>query len=97
MIVDFAATALGAKRAGASKAAILGATFGSIIGMFFLLPGIILGPFIGAVIGEYWVNDDLREVGKVGVATWIGLLVGVVCKVAMALAMIGILILGLFF
>lgn len=90
IVIDLAATAYGAKRAGASRAAIIGATIGSLIGMFFLIPGIILGPFIGAVVGELTVSDDLRKVGGVGVATWLGLLVGTVCKLAIAFAMAGL-------
>ncbi len=97
ILVDFAATAYGAKRAGASKAAIVGATLGSLIGMFFLLPGIILGPFIGAVAGELTTSDDLRRAGNVGVATWLGLLVGTVCKLAIAFAMAGLALSQFFF
>lgn len=93
IIVDIAATAYGAKRAGASKAAIIGATLGSLIGMFFLIPGIIIGPFVGAVIGELTVSDDLRKAGGIGVATWLGLLIGTVCKLAIAFAMAGLALL----
>ena len=50
--VDFAASALGAKRFGASNRAIVGAAIGALVGIFFGLPGILLGPFVGAVLGE---------------------------------------------
>ena len=51
--VDLAATALGARRAGASRWAVTGAFAGTLIGLFFGLPGLLLGPFVGAVAGEY--------------------------------------------
>src|SRR5690242_9568746 len=45
VIVDFAASSIGAKRAGATRAAVLGAAIGTAFGMFFGLPGLLLGPF----------------------------------------------------
>ena len=61
--------------------------------MFFLIPGIIIGPFVGAVIGKLTVTDDLRKAGGIGVATWLGLLIGTVCKLAIAFAMAGLALL----
>jgi uncharacterized protein len=90
IVVDFVATLLGAKRAGASKLALLGAAIGSIIGLFFGIVGIVVFPFIGAVIGEYLQHQKLGNAGKVGVATWLGLLFGALAKLALALTMIGV-------
>ena len=89
-LVDFAGAALGAKKLGASSRAMVGAGLGTIAGLFFGLPGIILGPFAGAVIGELTVKQDLRQAGKAGVAAWIGFAVGTAVKVGMAFLMIGI-------
>ena len=50
--VDVAATALGAKRVGAGKGAMFGAALGTVVGAFFSIPGLILGPFLGAMIAE---------------------------------------------
>src|SRR5947207_15478562 len=47
LVADFAASLLGAKRVGASPLALAGAAVGGIVGIFFGLPGILLGPFIG--------------------------------------------------
>jgi uncharacterized protein len=90
MLVDFVATMLGAKRAGASKLALMGAAIGSIVGIFFGLVGIFIFPFVGAVIGEYLQHQKLGNAGKVGVATWLGLLFGALAKLALALTMIGV-------
>ena len=84
------ASLLGAKRVGASPKAVLGATLGSVVGIFFGLPGLILGPFIGAVIGELGARRGLDQAAASGVATWVGLLLGTIAKLAIGLAMIGV-------
>jgi uncharacterized protein YqgC (DUF456 family) len=96
--VDFVATALGAKKVGASGSALLGATVGTFAGLPFSIPGIIFGPFLGAIVGELWAQRkkaDYWHISKVGLGTWLGLLVGTVAKVAVVTGMIGVLILGL--
>ncbi len=89
-VVDFAATALGAKRFGASKRAVIGAALGAVVGIFFGLPGILLGPFIGAVIGELTAQRGLRDAGRAGLGATIGLVVGVAAKLALAFSMLGV-------
>jgi len=93
--VDFVASSMGAKRVGASSLAVIGATLGSLFGLFFALPGIILGPFVGAFIGEIVAQSSLRHATKVGIGTWIGLLLGTAAKVAIALTMVGFIALAL--
>jgi uncharacterized protein YqgC (DUF456 family) len=88
--VDVVAMALGMKRLGTTKRAMVGAALGTIAGLFFGLPGLIIGPFAGAVLGELTANTDLRGAGRAGVAAWIGFLVGTVVKVGLAFAMVGI-------
>jgi uncharacterized protein YqgC (DUF456 family) len=88
--VDFAAAALGAKRLGASKQAMVGAGLGTLLGLFLGLPGLVIGPFVGAVLGELSTNRDWKRAGKAGLAAWIGFAVGTAVKVGIAFAMIGI-------
>lgn len=95
--VDLAAAALGARKLGASKRAMLGAGLGTLAGLFFGPLGIIIGPFVGAVAGELTVEPDIRKAGKAGVAAWIGFAIGTAVKVGMAFLMIGIFLLALFF
>ena len=53
IILDYILPAYFSKVFGGSKAGITGATIGVFAGMIFMGPlGIILGPFVGAVIGE---------------------------------------------
>jgi uncharacterized protein YqgC (DUF456 family) len=89
-LVDFAAAALGARKFGASPRAMVGAGLGTLLGLFAGLPGIIIGPFVGAVIGELTVHRDMARVGKAGLAAWIGFLIGMAVKVGIAFVMIGI-------
>ena len=89
-LADFVAGSLGAKRAGASGKAVWGATLGSLVGFLGGLPGIVLGPFVGAAIGEYLAERDLLRAGKVGVAAWVGLVLGMAAKIALAFTMLGV-------
>lgn len=95
--VDFVATALGARRAGAHPRAVVGAALGAFAGLFFGLPGILLGPFAGAVVGELSVRGSLERAGRVGLATWLGMLLGSAVKLALVLTMLLIFALQRFF
>jgi uncharacterized protein YqgC (DUF456 family) len=90
LVVDFAATSLGAKRVGASWMAVAGAAVGTIVGLFFSLPGLILGPFVGAVLGEYLARRNRDQAIKAGFGTWIGILLGTAGKLALIFMMIGV-------
>ena len=96
VLVDFVASALGAQRVGASRQAIWGSVLGSMVGLFFGLPGIILGPFIGAVVGELSARSGVSQAANVGLATWLGLLFGTIAKLALSLAMLGIFLFAYF-
>lgn len=88
--VEFAASALGAKRAGAHRRAVIGAAIGALVGVFFSLPGILIGPFAGAVIGELSVRGGLARAGRIGLATWLGMLLGGAAKLALVISMIAV-------
>jgi uncharacterized protein YqgC (DUF456 family) len=94
--VDFVAAALGAKRVGASPRAVVGAGLGTLLGIPFGLPGVFLGPLAGAVLGELSVHRQWGRAAGVGLAAWIGFLIGTVVKVALAFMMIAIFVAALF-
>lgn len=91
-VVDFAATALGARRFGASRRAVLGAALGLFAGLFLGLPGILLGPFVGAVLGELSQRRSLPEAGRAGIGATLGLALGAAAKLALAFSMIGVFV-----
>jgi len=95
VVFDFVAGSVGAKREGASKAAVWGALIGTIAGLFFGIPGIILGPFVGAVVGQLASGSRVEHAARVGVGTWIGLLIGTAIKLATAFMMLGTFALAL--
>ena len=88
--IDFAATALGAKRVGATKLAVIGAALGTLAGLFLGIPGLILGPFVGAVAGELLSHGQVQQATRAGVATWVGLLFGTLAKLALVFTMLGV-------
>jgi uncharacterized protein YqgC (DUF456 family) len=90
LIVDFVAGVLGAKRVGASRYAVIGALLGTLVGIFFGLPGLLLGPFAGALLGELVAGGSLRKATGVGVGAWLGFLVGTVAKLGICFAMLGL-------
>jgi hypothetical protein len=94
--VDFVAAALGVKRLGASPRAMAGAAMGTFLGLFLGLPGLIVGPFAGAVVGELTVHRDFARAGRAGVAAWIGFVIGTAVKVALAFSMVAIFLAAMF-
>ena len=90
LALDFVAGLLGAKRVGASGLALLGAALGTLVGLFFGLIGLVVGPFVGAVLGELAHSRHAGTAARVGVATWIGMMLGAVAKVSIAFVMLGV-------
>ena len=94
--VDLVSAAIGVRRSGASGRAVLGASLGALAGLVFGLPGLVVGPFAGAVLAELSVRRDMRGAGRAGLWAWIGFLVGTVAKLAIVFAMVGVALAALF-
>jgi len=92
LAVDYVAASMSAQRAGASRQGIIGAALGTVAGIFTGLVGLVFMPLVGAAIGEFIAHRDALRAGKVGVATWLGLLVGTAIKIAVAFTMIGVFV-----
>jgi hypothetical protein len=88
--IDFLATALGARRVGATKLAVAGAMLGTLGGVFLGLPGLVIGPFAGAVAGEMLSHGKVEQATRAGFATWMGLVFGTLTKLALVFTMLGI-------
>jgi uncharacterized protein YqgC (DUF456 family) len=93
--LDFVAGLMGAKRAGASRLALLGAAIGTVAGIFMGLVGVLFMPLVGAAIGEYWAQRDQQRAAKVALATWFGMLLGMVAKVVLSFVMVGVFLVAL--
>ena len=96
-LMDYVAALLGAKRAGASRQAVIGAALGTVAGIFMGLVGVLFMPLVGAAIGEYMALRDQRRAVKVGIATWLGLMAGMLAKFVLAFVMVGIYVVALLF
>lgn len=92
LAVDALAQALGAKKAGATKLGVIGSMIGTFVGIFTGLWGLLFMPLVGAAIGEFIDHQDAIKSGKVGIATWVGMMVGTVIKLGIAFTMVGIVV-----
>ena len=93
--LDYVAGLMGAQKVGASKQALLGAAVGTVVGLFMGLVGVLFMPLVGAALGEYLARKDQSRAVKVGVATWVGIMVGLIAKVVLAFIMVGIFVAAL--
>lgn len=89
LVVDLVASWWGAKRFGAGMKGALGALLGGIVGLFFGLPGLLLGPLIGAVAFELIERRPLREAARAGFGTLVGGILAFAAKMMCSLAIIG--------
>ena len=90
LIMDYLATMVGARKLGATGKGVLGAVLGGLVGIFFSLPGIILGPFLGAFTFELVGGRSFKDASRAGLGAMLGLLGGAVGKFFCCIAMIGL-------
>jgi uncharacterized protein YqgC (DUF456 family) len=90
LAVDLIAGALGAKRQGASPLALWGTLAGTLVGFFFGLPGLLFGPFVGAVLGELLSGKSVLRSAHVAVGAWVGLIFGTLAKLVAAVTMVAL-------
>lgn len=93
--LDYVAGIMGAKKVGASRQAIIGSLIGTVAGVFSGLWGLLFMPLLGAAIGQYLYDRDLIRAGNVGIATWLGMVAGMLAKIALSFLMIGIFVVAL--
>jgi uncharacterized protein len=90
LTLDLIAGSLGAKRVGASRKAVWGAFLGTVVGLFFGLPGLLLGPFIGALAGELAAGHGIPRSTQVGISAWVGMLFGTIAKLVSSVTMVAL-------
>lgn len=97
MVADNLATLFGARRAGASGWGVFGAGVGALAGLFFGLPGVVLGPAVGALAFEYFRNPDAKKALRAGAGGLLGFVLGVVAKAVFGFLVIGLAMLAYVF
>ena len=80
-VVDYITPLLGNKYSGGTSFGNRGCVAGTLLGLFFMPWGIVLGPFIGAVAGEMLGGSDFPHAIRAGIGTLFGFLVGTLLKV----------------
>jgi len=87
LLIDYVATMIGARKLGATWRGVVGAIVGGLIGLFFGLPGILLGPFLGALLLELLGGRKLGSAAKAGVGAVLGIVAAAIVRVACCVAM----------
>lgn len=90
VVVDYLATAYGAQRMGATWRGVVGAVVGAVFGLLWLPFGLIIGPFVGAMLLEMVTGKEWRAASRAGLGAMLGLLAGTLGKVAAGLGMIAL-------
>lgn len=96
-VLDYITPLLGSKYSGGSEHGNRGCVAGTILGLFFMPWGIVLGPFLGAVLGEMLGGRDWEHALKAGFGTFLGVVFGVLLKIALCLYFLYVLISTLWF
>jgi uncharacterized protein YqgC (DUF456 family) len=97
MVADNVAGMFGARRAGASGWGVFGAGVGAVVGLPLGLPGVMLGPAVGALAFEYLKNPDLKRAGKAGLGGLFGYVLAVVAKAVFGLTLVALAVVAYLF
>jgi uncharacterized protein YqgC (DUF456 family) len=96
-VIDFISGAVGAKYFGATRWGAIGGLIGAIVGLFFGIPGIFIGPLVGVLAGELIGGKQLVAAGKSTWGTLLGTTAGMIAKLVIALVMVGLFVLDVWF
>lgn len=87
-VLDYYIPIWGTKRFGGGKKGAWGCTIGVVAGIFILPPfGIIICPFVGAVIGELIDRKETKDALKAGLGAFVGFLAGTFLQVVVAVVL----------
>lgn len=95
VVLDYVIPAVGTKKFGGTKYGMIGTSIGLIVSFFvpiFGLFGIVIWPFIGALVGELIHNSNSSKAMKAAFGSFIGFLVGTFLKFVVAVIYLGIFI-----
>ncbi len=95
-VLDYAVPIIGTKKFGGTKYGLWGCTIGLIVGFWFGPVGIMAGPFIGALLGEWLANRNSDKALKAAIGSFVGFLFGTVIKLVTSGVMTYYFITGLF-
>ena len=93
--LDYIIPALGTKKFGGSKYGVIGTTLGLLVAIFFPILGIfgiIIWPFVGAIVGELLNKTDSKTAVKAAFGSFLGFLTGTFIKFIVAIIYFGFFI-----
>lgn len=90
-VLDFLSGAMGARWFGASRWGVAGVLVGGVVGLFFSLPGLIIGPIAGGFAFEMlFAKKEMAPAAKSTWGTIVGTGVGLVLRLVISLAMVAV-------
>ena len=94
-VIDYIAPIWITKLGGGSKQSMWGATIGLIVGLFFAPFGLIIGPFLGALVGELTTDASLGQALKIAALSFIAFLLTTWLKLIYGIAIITMIVIAL--
>ena len=93
--LDYIIPAMGTKKFGGTKAGMIGTTIGLLVAIFFPILGplgIIIWPFVGALVGELLNKADKKTATKAAFGSFLGFLTGTFLKFMVTIVFLGLFI-----
>ena len=93
--MDYLIPAVGTRKFGGSRAGMIGTTLGLVVAIVFPILGIfgiIIWPFIGALVGEISNKADKKTALKAAFGSFVGFLTGTFLKFVVAVVYMGLFI-----
>ena len=87
-VLDYVAPIWLTNKGGGSPSATRGATAGMIVGLFFPPWGLLLGPFLGALLGELLTHAPAGKALRVALLSFVGFLLTTGFKLAYGVAVL---------
>lgn len=88
--LEYIAGALGARKFGGSRAAVIGALIGAVVGLAWPPLGLLVGPLVGAIAGEFMRTRQLAGSVRAGMGTALGVIAGLLSHFALAVVMVAL-------